>query len=69
MCILCDLKKTGLERENAILYCQHIIADCQRIEGAYKAVMSGHIKPHTDKMKEVVVVERSLVRRIIDDIL
>ena len=70
MCIFCDLNKTEDNRNlSARNYAQDIIDTCNSIAGGYKAVLSGHIKPHTDRMADVVRDERHLIRLIIDDVL
>lgn len=69
MCIYCDLFKGGKEAGMARFSAQDIIDTCQEIAGGYKAVLSGHIKPHSDEMTRLVQKERHLVRNIIQDIL
>lgn len=69
MCILCDLQKHGEEREVAKFHVQNIIDTCEKIQVGYRRVLSGTLKPHTDEMKHLVLLEKSLIRSIIDDVL
>ena len=69
MCIYCDLVKGGKEAEEARFSANRIIETCQEIIGGYRAVLSGHIKPHTEKMERICLSEKSLVRQVINDVL
>lgn len=69
MCIYCDLNKGGEEAESARFHANDIIETCQSIIGGYKAVLSGHIKPHSEEMKSLCSAEKHLIRHIILDVI
>jgi maltose-binding protein MalE len=75
MCILCDLHtingKTPAQqdRERAICYVDSVIKDCEKLAFFYRQIRDGTITPHTPQMRTVVDCEKSLMRKIITDIL
>ncbi len=73
MCLLCDLYDRNLKgdeaRDRAVSYVNDIINSCESLSIAYRKVLTGAIKPHTDDMSKVCQQEKHLVRLLIDDVL
>ena len=68
MCIFCDLDKTGKAKQDALIHTDYIITSLERLTRFYKQIKSGEIKPHTEKMEDVVRCEKTLIQQFIFDI-
>jgi hypothetical protein len=69
MCIYCDLNKKDEDGEIARFAVDQMIRECEQIANYYKQIRKGNIKPHTEKMKIVVLCEKALVKRLVNDCL
>lgn len=68
MCIYCDLKKSGREKELAIVHLEVRIKQLNELAQFYHQILCGKLKPHTEDMKRVNVLERIILRKLAENI-
>ena len=68
MCIYCDLKKSGEERELAVLHIKLQISRLTDLAGLYHLILCEKLQPHTKDMQKVCLLERAILRQLAQNI-